>query len=140
MRQAVDIGLRRSADGGALVEQPQPRGVGIDPQFTAGGLVPLRAVHENVLQKRVQKLMHARVDRDEWYLMTMRVAERDHTQVIALVYRGYAGQAPPVIPVHRNAIGQNEVDGAALYPGCGHAGRKKDAPGHPRLPKTAGVL
>src|SRR5437867_394597 len=80
--QAIQIGLGRFSNGGAIVEEPQPGCVPIDSELASITRQPLRATYENVLQQDVQKLMYAGVDRKERYLMTMRIAERDDAQVI----------------------------------------------------------
>src|ERR1041385_7787211 len=70
--------------------------------------------YENVLEQRVQKLMYAGIRRNEWDLITMCIAERHHAQVISLVQHGHACQPPARSPLHGNAVGNYQIDDAAL--------------------------
>lgn len=70
----IEIGLRRPLHRRAIVEKPQSRGVPIDAVFAFGGLICRGAGKENIEQQRVQNLMRAGVDREEWYAVAMRVA------------------------------------------------------------------
>jgi hypothetical protein len=71
--QTLYIDPRGFPDGGAVMEQPQPRRIQVDPEFARFTAPTRGAVLENVLQQRVQKLMHTSVDREERYLVAMRL-------------------------------------------------------------------
>jgi len=96
------------------VEQPQPRRVQVDAEFARFTAPPRGTAFENVLQQRVQELMHARIDREERYLVAMRVVQRDHAQVVSTIPGGHTAQGPAVVPFDRNPITDDEVDHARI--------------------------
>src|SRR5262249_57143432 len=100
--------------GCPIVEQPQRSSAGVDSKFASGGLVPSRAIHENILHQRVKHLMHAGVDGNEWDLISVRITERDQAEVAAFVNRSHSGEGAAAVPVQRQVIGQDQVEHPAL--------------------------
>jgi len=58
----------------------------------------------------MQNLVKAGVYRQECDLIPLRVAKRDHRNVIPVVDRANARQCPAAVPVRRNGVGHDEID------------------------------
>src|SRR5436309_1996464 len=58
--------------------------------------------------------MHTGIDRQKWYLIAMRIGDRDHARGITVPERSNTRQRAAVVPVQWNVVGQDEVDNPAV--------------------------
>jgi hypothetical protein len=109
--------MRRLPDSAAAMEQPETRRVEIDAELARFGEWTNWTSRIDIVQERVQKLMHTGVDRKEWNLVPVRAVEGDHAQMVSAIPGGNAAPPAASIPYQGHVVRDDEIDYAALKSG-----------------------
>ena len=115
--QSPDVNPGRFADGGAVAQEPDARGVGVDARLARLPPHAVGTLLEDVEHEGVQDLVDHRVHRKQRDLVAVGAVDRDHAELEAPISGGDAAEAVGVVPFERDAVGENEIQDAAFEGG-----------------------